>query len=199
MKAVIAEIPPQTLAWRKRTGNDRFDEMWEGVLHMAPAPSLSHQDILTDMYVWLRLRWARPRGNRVNLQVNLASPAGWPNNYRVPDLVLLTPDRFEIGHDVYLEGAPTVVVEIRSPGDETMEKLPFYATLGVPEVWVVDRDTRQPELHVLCHGQYEKQSPGADGWLRSAATGVCLRAEGENRLALQIADDEATRQLLPES
>ena len=52
---------------------------------------------------------------------------------------------------------------------------------------------------MLCHGQYEKQSPAADGWLHSAATGVCLRAEGENRLALQIADDEATRQLLPES
>ena len=47
-----------------------------------------------------------------------------------------------VDRDAYLEGGPTVVVEIRSPGDETMEKLPFYAQLGVPEVWIVDRDTQ---------------------------------------------------------
>jgi Uma2 family endonuclease len=199
MRAVIADVPPQTLAWRRQTGNDRFDEMWEGVLHMAPAPSRSHQDILSDIYVWLRSHWARPRGNRVNLEVNLASPGGWPDNYRVPDLVLLTPDRFEIDRDVFFEGAPTVVVEIRSPGDETMEKLPFYAKLGVPEVWVVDRDTRQPDVYVLLAGHYNKQSPAADGWLRSAAAGIWLRAEAENRLAIQIAGDEGTRRILPES
>ena len=70
------------------------------------------------------------------------------------------------------------MVEIRSPGDETMEKLPFYARLGVPEVWVVDRDTRQPELYVLRSGRYERQSPAADGWLHSDATGVELRGRG---------------------
>ena len=61
----------------------------------------------------------------------------------------LLPIVSHIDHDTYFEGAPTVVVEIRSPGDETMEKLPFYAKLGVPEVWIIDRDTRQPELYLL--------------------------------------------------
>ena len=45
-----------------------------------------------------------------------------------------------------LEGPPTVVIEIRSPDDETLEKLPFYAKLGVPEVWVIDRDSRAVEI-----------------------------------------------------
>ena len=165
---------------------------------MAPAPSRSHQDILMDMCAWLRFHWARARGSRVNLEVNLASPGGWPNDFRIPDLVLLTPDCFHIDHDVYFEGAPTVVAEIRSPGDETMEKLPFYAQLGVPEVWVIDRDTKLPELYRLLAGGYERQSPAADGWLHSPATGVRLRGEGK-RLALQLADDEATRRLLPEA
>ncbi len=40
MEAILPEVPPETLAWRKRTGNDRFDEMWEGVLHMTPAPGV---------------------------------------------------------------------------------------------------------------------------------------------------------------
>ena len=199
MRAVMPDVLSQTLAWRKQTGNDKFDEMWEGVLHMTPAPSVRIRIFSWIMETWLRSHWARPLGNRVHHEVNVASPGGWPNDYRVPDLVLLTPDRFAIDHDIYFEGAPTVVVEIRSPGDETMEKLPFYARLGVPEVWVVDRDTRQPELYVLRAGQYEQQSPAADGWLDSAATGVRLRGEAGNRLAMQIAGDEATRRLLPEA
>jgi Uma2 family endonuclease len=135
----------------------------------------------------------------VHHQVNVALPGGWPNDYRIPDLVLLAPERFAINRDVYLEGAPTVVVEVRSPGDETMEKLPFYAKLGVPEVWVVERDTRVPELCVLRSGAYQPQQPAADGWLQSAVTGVKLRGEGGNRLTLQLGEDEKTRWVLPEA
>ena len=72
----------------------------------------------------------------------MASVGGWPHDYRIPDIVLLTPDRFQIDHDEYYDGAPTVVIEIRSRGDETWDKMEFYAGIGVPEVWVVDRDTR---------------------------------------------------------
>jgi Uma2 family endonuclease len=35
-------------------------------------------------------------------------------------------------------GAPDAVIEIRSPDDETDEKLPFFAALGVAEVIVID-------------------------------------------------------------
>jgi hypothetical protein len=68
----------------------------------------------------------------------------------------------------------------------------------VPDVWVVERDTKQPELYLLRGGQYGQQPPAADGWLRSAATGIELRAEAGNRLALRLKGEEATRQLLPE-
>ena len=40
----------------------------------------------------------------------------WPNNYRIPDLVLLTPERFDIDCNEYFDGGPDAVVEIRSPG-----------------------------------------------------------------------------------
>jgi Uma2 family endonuclease len=166
---------------------------------MTPAPKRSHQDIVADLYVWLRSHWARPQGNRVNLEVNLVARGGWPNDFRIPDLVLLTPDCFHIDHDVYFEGAPTVVIEIRSPGDETMEKLSFYAALGVPEVWVIDRDTKTPEFFILQADRYEEQSPTVDGWLHSDVTGVQMRSEAGNRLVVQLANDEATRQLLPEA
>jgi hypothetical protein len=62
--------------------------------------------------------------------INLALLESWPHNYRIPDLVLLTPDRFHIDRDEYFEGAPTAVIEIRSPGDESIEKLPFSGCAG---------------------------------------------------------------------
>ena len=30
MKAVMSKVPPDILAWRKHTGADRWDEMWDG-------------------------------------------------------------------------------------------------------------------------------------------------------------------------
>ena len=45
MKAVMPSVPPEILEWRKRTGADRWDEMWEGVLHMGPTPNYDHQDL----------------------------------------------------------------------------------------------------------------------------------------------------------
>jgi len=198
MKAVIPEVPPDILQLRLRTGADRWDEMWEGVLHMPPMPSRGHQDLEGEMETWLRTYWARPGGNKAYHQINLASPGGWPKDYRIPDLLLLTPERFDIDHDEYFEGAPEVVVEIRSPGDEAVEKMPFYAKLGVPEVWFVDRDTKTPQLFVLAEGEYREQAPDDDGWLRSGATGIRFRGEADQKLAMQIIDDQSTRQLLPD-
>jgi Uma2 family endonuclease len=198
MKAVMPEISPDILEWRRRIGIDIWDEMWEGVLHMPPAPNRTHQDLQATIEMWLRVHWARPRGNKVYHEINLASPGGWPNDYRIPDLLLLTPDRFGIDCNEYFEGPPLVVVEIRSPGDETAEKMPFYAKLGVPEVWVVDRDTKAPELYVLEGSDYKSQPPDDDGWIHSAATGIQLRSEAGQKLALQIAGQQDTQQLLPE-
>lgn len=165
---------------------------------MPPAPNREHQHLEWSLETWLREHWAGPRGCRVYHQINVASVGGWPDDYRIPDVVLLTPDRFHIDHNDYFEGPPLVVVEIHSPGDEAHEKMPFYARLGVPETWVIERDGKQPEVYVLREGDYEKQPPDEEGWVRSPAPAVRLRAEAGPKLALQIADDPATRRLLPE-
>ena len=199
MRAVIAVIPPETLAWRKRTGNDKFDEMWEGVLHMPPMPNRTHQELEGALERWLWTYWAQPRGAKVYHQINIASIGGWPDDYRIPDLVLLTPDRFHVDHDEYFEGAPTVVVEIHGPGDEAHDKMPFYAKLGVPEMWIIDRGAKEPEVYVLKRGRYAKQAADAEGWIPSAATGVELRAETGQKLALRLPDDPDTLRLVPES
>jgi hypothetical protein len=58
MRAVMPEVSPAILGWRKCTGADRWDEMWEGVLHMAAAPNRQHRDLDWAMETYLRLRWA---------------------------------------------------------------------------------------------------------------------------------------------
>jgi len=198
MRAVMPEVPPEILAWRKRTGADMWDEMWEGVLHMAPVPNRHHQDLEWSMETYLRLRWARPSGNRVYHNINVASPGGWPNNYRIPDLVLLTPKRFGIDRNEYFEGAPDVVVEIRSPGDESYEKLEFYAQLGVPEVWIIERDSKAPEIYVLQAGRYMQKAASAEGWVLSDVTDIELRIGHPGKLAMRLAGDDSTREDLPE-
>ena len=197
MKAVIPDIPEYVLEERKRIGADRWDEMWEGVLHMAPAPNKRHNRLQFQLCDWLDKHWARPFGNQVDLTINVASVGGWPHDYRIPDIVLLTPDRFGIDREDYYNGAPTVVVEIRSPGDETWDKMDFYARLGVPEVWVIDRDTRLPQLFQLVDGDYEELPAATDDWLHSPITGVWLGHGETDKLEVQMGNNAATRVSLP--
>ena len=187
MKAVVLELPDHWLAERERTPWSRRDEMWEGVLHMAPAPSNMHQDFAYKLYAFLLYHWARPTGGRVHGEVNLAAVGepDWRQNYRIPDLTLLTPDRFGVNRDSHLAGAPAVVVEIRSPGDETDEKLAFYAALGVPEVWVFDRDTKAVELRALAGADYALIVADAAGWLASRVSGVRFRPTGARSVEVE--------------
>lgn len=193
----MPEVPPDVLAVRSRSGADRWDEMWNGVLHMPPMPNREHQDLALTLAVWLREHWGALQGNTVWPAVNVALPGAWPHDYRIPDLVLVTADRLQFDRNEYFEGPPLVVVEVRSPGDETLEKLPFYARLGVPEVWVIGRDDRTPEVLVLSAEEYRPQAPDSQGWIESPATGVRLRSERTRRLAVQLLGDAGTRQLMP--
>jgi Uma2 family endonuclease len=197
MKAVMANVPEHILEWRRRTGADQWDEMWEGVLHMAPSPNRDHQDIEGSFEFWLRLHWAEPKGCRVYHQINISEPGKWPNNYRIPDLVLLTPERFHIDCNEYFDGGPDAVVEIHSPGDESYEKFPFYAAVGVREVLVIDRDTKEPELYELVGGEFQLFNPDADGWIKSAATGIEMRGTIGDKLEIRIIGHDETRALLP--
>lgn len=50
-------------------------------------------------------------------------------------------------------GGPDFLIEISSPGERTHDKLPFYASVGVHEALLVNRDPWQLELHRLDEGE----------------------------------------------
>ena len=68
-----------------------------------------------------------------------------------------------------------LVVELRSPGDESYEKLPWYAGRGVTEMLIVDPATRTFELYRnrrRCSGV--RSSPDEDGGVTLETLGVRL-------------------------
>ena len=82
----------------------------------------------------------------------------------MPDIVVFRP---ELDGDRGVIGPASLAVEIRSPGDESFEKLPFYERLGVEEVLIIDRDTKVVRRWVNGEGGLEETEPDEGGfhWL----------------------------------
>ena len=155
------EVIEPFLRARHRMGGDRWDEVWEGVLHLAPIPTEEHQrlggEVLVSTYPV-----AEARGLRVAYNLSLFRPGEWEKDYRNPDLIYYRPP---VGPRLV---TAELVVEILSPGDETYRKLPFYYARGVKEVLVVEPKTRVCEL----------RTPAAEqkGVVRSTVLGVTFEA-----------------------
>jgi len=142
MRGVLLEVDEALLERRRCTGADRWDELWDGVLHMPPPPGDAHQALGQGLFRVLA-PLAEARSLRPRYETGLFRTA---DDYRVPDQSYAPPERFS---DRGIEGAAALVVEIRSPHDETYEKLDWYAAQGVPEVLVVHPEDRRVELYVL--------------------------------------------------
>jgi hypothetical protein len=66
---------------RRRLGQDLFDEMWDGVLHMNPAPHGRHTNVQQQLAELLG-----PLAREVDLLPRIGPVnIGKPDNYRVPD------------------------------------------------------------------------------------------------------------------
>ena len=164
---------------------------------MGPSPNLEHQRFEGALEVFLNLQWSKNARARVYHTINLSPGGDWTKDYRVPDLVILTSATRAIEKDEYIEGPPDVVIEIRSPGDESLEKLGFYAGLGVPEVWIFDRDSKTPTLYKLAGEEYAIAAASADGWYRSAVTQLEFRVIRPGKLTMRLERDESTEEDLP--
>jgi Uma2 family endonuclease len=119
---------------RRQLGQDVLDEVWEGVQHMNPAPAGRHADIAQQLAELLGSP-ARAAGLVPMLSIfNL----GEADDYRVPDGGLHRDRESRVYY-------PTVAmaVEIVSTGDETWDKLGFYARRGVDELLIVDPQERR--------------------------------------------------------
>lgn len=149
MRTLLPDPPPadfeQLLQRRRRWGADRHDEVWQGVLHMSPEPSRAHLDVQQQLAVILdgpaRTGELVPGVGGFNL--------GTEDDYRAPDGGL-----FRERSTATWNPTAALCLEIVSPGDESWEKIPFYAAHHIDELLIVDPAKRTVDWLALEQGDY---------------------------------------------
>jgi Uma2 family endonuclease len=185
----VARLSDAELADRRSKGLDRWDEVWEGVLRVTPAPTVEHQRIVDELIEFLRPLLRRTGRGALFSQINVFRETTQQPDFRIPDLTFVATGREHVLHaDGIRREGPDAVIEVRSPDDETYEKLPFFAAIGVREVIVCDRDTKEPEVFRLRGSRYEAVERDAAGWLHSLVLGVRLRRVALEPARLRVVD-----------
>lgn len=116
-------------------------ELFEGELSVAKAPSLKHQELITNFAAILKTYlWQNPIG-----QVWVTPGVIFDEyNSAIPDLVFVAQNRIsQIASGIHIVGAPDLAIEIMSPGTENIRrdqivKRQTYARFGVKEYWIVE-------------------------------------------------------------
>ncbi len=133
------------LAERRRLGQDRLDEIWQGEYHMNPWPRSRHGYLDVEF-----LTAIRSAAKQAGLTQTTGFNVGTRNDYRAPDGGL-----HRGRPDAVYHPTAALVVEVVSPGDESWLKFDFYAAHDVDEVVIVDGDTETVHWFALHDGVYE--------------------------------------------
>src|SRR4051794_26484291 len=180
-------------AQRIEAGSARWDEVWDGVYVMSPLPNVEHQALVARLFFILQTVIGEPGMGTVFPGVNVSDrDDDWTHNYRCPDVAVFLRGGLAKRRQAHWLGGPDFAVEIISPDDRVHEKLPFYETVGVPELLIIDRDPWSLELYRL-EGEplrlAGRSTPEQPEELASAVVPLSLRlAPGEARPRI-----EATR------
>jgi Uma2 family endonuclease len=118
-------------------------ELHEGVLSVTPAPNLDHQIVLANLFRILdRHVGSHSKGLVLFAPLDVILT---DSNVVQPDLVYLDPGQMRQRSRRGIEGPPTLLVEILSPGtarvDRTVKRA-LYARHGVPFYWIIDLEAR---------------------------------------------------------
>jgi Uma2 family endonuclease len=151
---VLGERPAELqeiIERRQRLGQDRFDEVWDGVYHMSPHARASHGSVDDQLGVLLR-----PFADAAGLDGTTAFNLGEAHNFRVPDHGY----HRSFPSALYLPTA-AIVVEVVSPDDESYEKFGFYAAHGVEELIYADPQLRSVRIWALRDGEYAETGESA--------------------------------------
>jgi len=185
----ISDLPDQQLQDRRALGLDRFDEVWNGELHMHRSPTPDHQRIALRLATIFTLL-ADERDLEVFHNLDVLDPVLRDQNYRQPDVAIVRPGDTD-GRGII--GPCELVVEVRSPRDETFLKLGFYAATGAKQVLVIEPTTRTAELYDLVDGEYRVNEGDGDGGLTIAALPVSFESvAGADGTVLRITWPESS-------
>jgi Uma2 family endonuclease len=154
----MASLPnPQTVTYeewlRMPEVTDFIEEVVDGEILIMPPNKWNHALIVANLHDALSGQLDRREFYVVDSSFGLVIRKA-PLTSRVPDLAVFRKSEI-VEQDGYIHSAPQLVVEVLSPGNTRRErerKLADYASLGVPEMWVVSPEARTVEVLYLENG-----------------------------------------------
>ena len=186
MRVLLLKPDAKWLEERRRLGHDRHDEVWDGVLHVVPSPTVTHQrfEAALDRVLYPLVT---PLGLEVFRETDIRDRKEGDQNYRQPDIAVVSPA--DLGD--WINGHAELVIEIRSPDDEAYEKIPFYEMCKIPEYWIIDPKTRVFEVLVLRRGKYVAARPDENGVVYAPRFALRLSVIDGPKLRIAWADGSA--------
>ncbi len=157
-RMALSQITWQDVQQLPDDGN-RYEAI-EGELYVTAAPTLRHQRISRHLLLALHELLGDPdRGELFYAPTGIEFPA--TEEGVQPDLVFVSSERRGILTDLWIRGAPDLVVEILSPTTARRDrgvKRKLYERQGVEQYWIVDPDSETVEVWTF--GQRPSEAPG---------------------------------------
>ena len=130
-------------------------ELIGGKLILVPAPKTFHQELSGELYSAIKEFVRKNSLGKVLFAPTdvLLSETEKPQ----PDILFISKERLHIITEMYVQGAPDLVVEILSPStgkNDKVKKSRMYYKHGVKEYWIVDPDHKTIEVFI----------PGEKNW-----------------------------------
>lgn len=144
--------------------DDDRRELIDGRLEELDLPTKLHEQIVHLLQYWLR-GWAEKHGGFEVLgsgyKVRISDRSG-----AMPDVQVFTEAAYERAEEAGLEsGHPQLAVEVISPtskAHDRLTKLDWYASIGVPEYWLVDPEAKTIECFRLDRKTYRAVQHAAE-------------------------------------
>lgn len=142
-------------------------EVLHNTIYMSPAPSFEHQRLITYLS-----RLIDTFASETKTGVTVVSPVDVyldENNVVQPDIVFLLNNSMKHVKKGKIMGAPDLIIEVLSPGNEKHDlekKKALYEKAGVKEYYIIAPKTKTVVSYHLVKNKYQKQ-PAAKGKIRS--------------------------------
>jgi Uma2 family endonuclease len=174
-----ASAPTFTWSDFVRLPEDDRRELVDGALVEVDVPKKWHERIVMLLGAYL-VPWASKRRCVVlasGYKVRVSRTRG-----AMPDVQVLTEDAYDAAPEDGLDhGRPEIAIEIVSPrsrSHDRVRKLHWYASIGVPEYWIVDPRERSIDRLVLRKGEaaydVRETAEGNTAWKPAGLRGLSI-------------------------
>jgi len=117
-------------------------ELIDGELYVTPRPAIPHMNVITALGGDLNARFQRGRGGPGGWWILVETEVHVGGHGFVPDIAGWRRERLPVlPAAATIDLAPDWVCEVQSPSTariDRVKKLPMYAEIGVPYVWLID-------------------------------------------------------------